>query len=120
MAPRHVRDWLGEPWLEGAHKRFLIWNFGALEVTFQRGEIFDWEVCLIRISYAGDDLRLPDRFPPLEPVALFELCAELGARDVIVETTRPADAGEVRLRVPRSGVSAIFAPRLLWIGIGRA
>jgi hypothetical protein len=50
MAPRHVRDWLGEPWLEGPHKRFLIWNYGALEVTSLKGEIFDWEIGLIRIS----------------------------------------------------------------------
>jgi hypothetical protein len=117
MAPHHVRDWLGEPWLEGPHKRFLIWNYGALEVTFQKGEIFDWEVGLIRIGYDRDDLRLPDRFPPLEPVSLFDFCAELGARAVGIETTRPAESGEVRLRIPRSGVSAIFAPTLRWIGV---
>jgi hypothetical protein len=118
MAPRHGRDWLGDPWLEGPHKRSLIWNYGALEVTFQRGEIFEWEIGLIRISYDRDDLRLPDRFPPLVPVSLFDFCAELSASGVAVETTKPAEPGEVRLRIPRNGVSAIFSPRLRWIGIG--
>ena len=117
MAPRHVRDCLGEPWLEGPHKRFLILNYGALEVTFQRGEIFEWEIGLIRISYDRDDLRLPERFPALEPVSLFDFCAELSARDVAIETTKPAEPREVRLRIPRNGVSAIFAPSLRWIGI---
>jgi hypothetical protein len=122
LSPENVRELLGEPWREGQGRTgYLIWGYGALELYFGRGESSELGVELFRVRFDAHDERLPSLFPQPQPVSFFDFCAAAGKRGVTVQTDSPLAAEEVRVRVPETGVSAIFTrDALRWIGIGRS
>ena len=121
LSPEDVRERLGEPWREGQGRTgYLIWGYGALELYFGKGASSDLGIELFRVRFDAHDPRLPSPFPQPQPVSFFDFCAMASKREVTVQTDSPLAADEVRVRVPETGVSAIFTrDALTWIGIGR-
>ena len=121
LSPEDVRQRLGEPWREGQGRTgYVIWGYGGLELYFGKGETSDPGLELFRVRFDSHDQRLPAPFPYPQPVSFFDFCVAAGRRGITVQTDSPLATDEVRVRVPETGVSAIFSrDGMTWIGVGR-